>query len=600
LGRFRFSTQLRFALLLPALIALAAAAVPFWLSLSSTVERSAAKHLADTLVPLSNLLRPALALPPDALQSELQKITEETELRLTVITVDGLVQADSARTAEQVREMDNHGTRPEVATALTGATGTSSRRSSTTGKRYVYVARLLSDTEGTRYVVRLAQPLGELVAIRAYLARLVSAAAIAILLLSGLASWLIARHLFEPLAQLASAADQLNEGEGQYRVPVPDAPELARLALSLNRMADRVSKQLATSEAERHHLDDVLESMTDGVLVTDSTGLVVSTNPSLRRLFRVAQEPAGRLVLELTRQPQIDALVDSTLESGVSGEVQLEIAGHRPRTIVCACSPLSDREGVVLVARDITDSTRVHAMRRDFVANVSHELRTPLTAIRGYAETIRDGAIDDRGTAVRFVDRILLQCRRLQALLEDLLTLSRLENADVLPEPSRVDMAEILREAAELMTPQSIDKRVIVRIQADPVPEILGDPTGLERVCSNLLENAIKYNREGGEVVGRVYEEAGSVVLEVRDSGIGIPREAQSRVFERFYRVDQGRSRGEGGTGLGLAIVKHVAQLHDGRVEVESELGEGTQFRVVLPIHSTTQGAARSGAVARL
>lgn len=601
MGALRFSTQLRLTLLLPALIALAAAAIPFWISLSSAFERGTADQLNDSLTPISNLLRPSLQLPPEELQARVATTYAAIDLRLTVISEDGTVLADSARTESEVRAMDNHRERPEVLAAFASGNGASSRRSATTARRYAYVARLVEADDGRRYVVRLAEPLDELVALRTHLARLVTFAALAILVLSALVSGLLARRLFEPLAQLSAQADRLNEEESDYRIPLPEAPELAKLARSLNRMADRVTRQLSASEAERSHLDDVLESMTDGVLVTDRVGRVRSANPSLRRLFEIRAEPAGRMVLDLTRQPEIDALVENTLSSGASGQIQLEVGRHNPRTIVCTCSALSDGQGVVMLTRDITDSTRLHAMRRDFVANVSHELRTPLTAIRGYVETLRDGAIEDRATAVRFVDRILRQCRRLQALLDDLLTLSRLENADVAAELDQVDLAEILRDAAEMITPQSIEKRVIVRIEAEGVPAILGDPGGLERVCSNLLENAVKYNRPGGEVVGRVYREGDDLVLEVRDSGIGIPREAQSRVFERFYRVDKGRSRGEGGTGLGLAIVKHVAQLHDGRVEVESEPGEGTRFRVILPIGrgQGTRGPQRHGPASR-
>jgi len=598
--RLRFSTQLRLALLLPALVALAAAAIPFWISLSSAFERSTEEHLSGVVAPIAQLLTPELSLAPELLQARVRAISAETDVRLTVIAQGGLVLADSARTWGQVQAMDNHSGRPEIAAAWESGRGTSSRQSDTTGLRYIYVARTVTGTDGQSYVVRLAEPLSTLSTIRTYLARLVVAAAIAILLLSALVSSLVARRLFEPLSNLTTAADRLNDGEGNYRIPIPDSPELAKLAYAMNRMADRVSHQLATSEAERRHLDDVLESMADGVLVTDRRGTVRSANPRLRNLFDIHIEPAGRLVLELTRQPQIDELVDRTLSESTSGEVQLNIGGYRSRTVICAASPLSDGEGAVIVVRDITDSTRVHAMRRDFVANVSHELRTPLTAIRGYAETLRDGAIEDHGTAVRFVDRILRQCRRLQALLEDLLTLSRLENADVVGELVPVDVAEVMRDAAELVTSQSIEKKVVVRIDCDEVPTVLGNPTGLERICSNLLENAIKYNRPGGEVRGRVFRSGDEVVLEVSDTGIGIPLEAQERVFERFYRVDKGRARGEGGTGLGLAIVKHVAQLHDGRVEVTSEIGTGTTFRVHLPTPPSRTPKTAKSSVASL
>jgi two-component system phosphate regulon sensor histidine kinase PhoR len=255
----------------------------------------------------------------------------------------------------------------------------------------------------------------------------------------------------------------------------------------------------------------------------------------------------------------------------------------------------------VVVARDTTQATRLDEMRRDFVANVSHELKTPLSAIRAYAETLRDGALEDRPAAQRFVARILEQSRRLQALLDDLLTLSRLESLEERPRRERVDLLPILRRAVEVVEDAARGRGIEVRIEAPPgaaapVPPVLADREGLERLTTNLLENAVKYNREGGRVAirlsrtasGEAPGERGHAVLEVADTGIGIPEEALPRIFERFYRVDKGRARpeggGAGGTGLGLAIVKHVTQSAGGQVEVESELGAGTTFRVRLPL----------------
>jgi two-component system phosphate regulon sensor histidine kinase PhoR len=225
-------------------------------------------------------------------------------------------------------------------------------------------------------------------------------------------------------------------------------------------------------------------------------------------------------------------------------------------------------------------------MRRDFVANVSHELKTPLSAIRAYAETLRDGALEDKPAAERFVARMIEQSRRLQALLDDLLTLSRLENLEERPQPEPVDLMPILRRAVEVVEEPARARNVEVLLQepAAPPPPVWGDRESLERLATNLLDNAVKYNREGGRVAVTVEVGPPELVLEVADTGIGIPEESVPRLFERFYRVDKGRARDEGGTGLGLAIVKHVAQSGGGRVEVESELGVGTVFRVHLPL----------------
>jgi two-component system phosphate regulon sensor histidine kinase PhoR len=243
----------------------------------------------------------------------------------------------------------------------------------------------------------------------------------------------------------------------------------------------------------------------------------------------------------------------------------------------------------VVVARDTTELARLMEMRRDFVANVSHELKTPLSAIRGYAETLRDGALAEPATAARFTERILRQCRRLQALLDDLLTLSRLESLERTPPHEPVDLAAIVHRAVDLMSSAAGEKQVALSLAEPggprpPLPPVLGDAEGLERLVVNLLDNAVKYNRPGGEVAVRLAEEDGRALLEVADTGIGIPQEALLRIFERFYRVDKGRAREEGGTGLGLAIVKHVVQAHGGEIEVASRMGKGSTFRVHLPL----------------
>ena len=251
--------------------------------------------------------------------------------------------------------------------------------------------------------------------------------------------------------------------------------------------------------------------------------------------------------------------------------------------LALVASPLAGAAGAVVIARDLTEAERLNRVRRDFVANVSHELKTPLAAIRGYAETLADGAVDEPATALRFSQRILEQCRRLGDLLADLLTLSRLESHSEPRAARPVDLRDTLLEAAELVAAAAAAKSIAVEIEPGAAPVVEGDPDALLRLAANLLDNAVKYNRPQGFVRVRISERDGEALLEVADGGIGISPAHLGRIFERFYRVDSGRAREEGGTGLGLAIVKHVALAHGGRVEVESELGRGSTFRVVLP-----------------
>lgn len=361
--------------------------------------------------------------------------------------------------------------------------------------------------------------------------------------------------------------------------------DLDSLNKDVSRLAGRVEARLDDLAAERTHLLTVLDSLSEGVLVADARGRTLLVNPVWRVLFGVSGEVEGTTAIELTRQTAIDRMIAETLSSGQGTEIEIELSRGRSRTVILTSSPLTDGAGVVVLARDLTPFLRGGEIRRDFVANVSHELKTPLSAIRGFAETLNDGALEEPEAAGRFTRRILKQCGRLEALLTDLLTLSRLEHPATASGWIPVDLGALVEETIELMRDTIRDRGLEISVDIDRVGLFDGDAEALERLSINLLENAIKYNRPDGRVDVRLFEQDGTAVLEVADTGIGIPPASLERLFERFYRVDKGRSREEGGTGLGLAIVKHAAQLHGGKVEIESELGRGSTFRVLLPLH---------------
>jgi two-component system phosphate regulon sensor histidine kinase PhoR len=484
--------------------------------------------------------------------------------------------------------MENHAGRPEVQAALGSGRGSAVRRSATVGRTYVYAARTLTASGGRLFVLRLAQPLSQLETLTGSLAAALLLAVLAAGLVGLVLSLWLDRRLFRPLAGLITGASALASGRHDYRFELPDADELADLAVALNRLAATVQGQFAALRHERDHLQAILAGMSEGVLVVGGDGRAVLANPAFCRLFDLTGEVAGRSILELVRAPELDRLVRATLSQGEPRHAEIEVGSPERRTLQLGSTVLADlaggRTGAVVVARDTTEVARLMAMRRDFVANVSHELKTPLAAIRGYAETLRDGALGEPATAARFTERILRQCRRLQALLDDLLTLSRLESLEGSPPHEPVDLDALVRRVVDFMSSAAEEKQVRLAL-AEPAAslEIPGDAEGLERLVVNLLDNAIKYNRPGGEVAVRLAQGAGEALLEVSDTGIGIPQEALPRIFERFYRVDKGRSREEGGTGLGLAIVKHVAQAHGGQIEVESRVGKGSTFRARLP-----------------
>ena len=407
------------------------------------------------------------------------------------------------------------------------------------------------------------------------LAAVVTAAA----LLGGCAGWWLDLRFGRPLRRLRRRLEGMDTGadSAASRRPRP----VADLSAAIDQVTGSLGRQAAECESEREHLVEILESMSDGVLIADRDLRVEMVNPAFRALFELQDLEAERveanlsaLLIGFIEELEADGSITCERVETEAGRL-LEVRGRR----------LSGDRSVV-VAHDLTRQLRLNATIRDLVANVSHELRTPLAAIRGYAENLNEGAVEQPRVAGRFVDRILAQCRRLEALLEDLLALSRIERSEEVSAAevsSSVDLAALAGWAVETLQALAEERNVRIDFEPGSVPVISGSEEALETMLLNLLENAIKYNREGGSVSLGLSASDGEVLIEVADTGIGVPQRDLDRIFERFYRVDRGRSRTEGGTGLGLAIVKHAARLHGGRVEAESKVGRGSVFRVRLP-----------------
>lgn len=578
-----FSPKIRLALILPAAAVLAVAVPLAWTVFSSLLQAEVATQLLNTLPLVSGLLAEDLSREPEAMHTKIAGLARDEQFRVTIIDGSGKVLADSARTWSQVQGTDNHAQRAEVVRAREMGEGSSVRLSATTGLVYVYAAKTVVDSEGRLLFVRLAQPVQGLKALRRDLAMVIVAAMITAMVAIGAWLWWLQRQISQAVPELFESAQHLESGDFSYRIEVSSRTEFGRLSGFLNRIAAQAEDQIQELTTRSEHLLAVVLSMREGVLVTDAEGFTRLANPAFRRLFGISGAIDGLTPLEITRQTQLEDLIVNTLTTGEPQLADIEMEIPTTRTIAIATTSLGQEAGVVLVARDITEVVLLGQMRRDFVANVSHELKTPLTAIRGYAETLRYGDIDEPDTGIRFLDRILQQCTRLQALLADLLTLSRLESLEDRGERTVVHLDKLLEDCLGSIAPQAAEKEITLDVESQSMPSLDGDRDSLERLVINLLDNAVKYNRLGGSVKARLLPHDEEMTLEVADTGIGIPSHSLNRVFERFYRVDKGRSRDEGGTGLGLAIVKHVAQLHGGRVEVESHLGEGSIFRVHLP-----------------
>ncbi len=586
---FRLSPRLRFALVWPVLAAVGVAAPLLWFLITGPLEQETATLLLETVEILWPQAAAALDLEDAETQEAIRNLAAAGSIRITLIEDSGRVIAESSLAWDEVQGIESHAARPEVRAAFAGGGGTAIRRSRTTGLTYTYAAGSFTARDGRTYVLRLARPLEQVRFIRRNLAGALFLAVASASVLLGPISWWLNRELFRPLQQIIAGADRLAAGELDSRVAVPDAEELATLASGLNHLAGEVETLLRMLSTERDHLQEILASMSEGVLVIDAGGRVRLTNAVFRQLFALKDDdPVGRPVANLVDQPVLGELISAALEGRDALSAELDLA-EPSRNLSLLASPLPEEHGAVVVVRNVTLELRLAEARRDLVANVSHELKTPLTAIRGYAETLEDGALDEPPVARRFTRSILGQCARLEALLGDLLTLSRLDNQQQNPPAmAAVDLAELARDAVEVLAPRARKGEIELTLRAaEGLPAVIGDRDELERLLLNLIENAIKYNRPGGAVSVDLESDGPELVLEVRDTGIGIPEGALERIFERFYRVDKGRARDQGGTGLGLAIIKHVAQVHGGRVEVESRLGRGSLFRVRLPLDRT-------------
>lgn len=509
--------------------------------------------------------------------------------RVTLVRRDGRVVGDSDVPSSRLAAMENHASRPEVRAALAGRAGRDVRRSRTLGIPFLYVAAPARSPSGAgvppELVVRLAEPVTVLTALeRSRVGPMMLAAAIALLAALALASWIGGRQAAR-LRALEGVAARLGAGDPQARAPELPPDEVGRVGRALNLMAADLRERLDVLARERDERERILAHMTDGVALIDAAGAVVRMNHSMAAILGVPLPAApGTPFHEVVRAPELDELVEAARAEGRTCEGEVRLWSSHPRLVRATATPLETgpREALLLVLHDLSESEKLQRVRQDFVANVSHELRTPLTSLRGYAETLLEGGLDDAEHRERFVTIIRDQAVRLEALLDDLLSLAELERAGARLQLERFDLRELAARQVASFRHRAERAGLALELQPGTPCPITADRARIEQVVANLVDNAIKYTERGGIRVTLGADEAGAW-CEVRDTGAGIPPEDLPRIFERFYRVDKARSRAQGGTGLGLSIVKHIVALHDGEVSVSSTVGEGSAFRFTVP-----------------
>jgi two-component system phosphate regulon sensor histidine kinase PhoR len=529
-------------------------------------------------------------------------LSRTLDMRFTVILPSGKVIGDSHN---DPATMENHAYRPEIMEAYRGNIGIAERYSTTLHKKMKYLA-VPVNLDGTIVAVaRTSIPNVSIAAsLNAYYGKIILAF-FGMVAVASLFSFFLSRGIVLPIKDLEEGAQRFARGDLSTKIAViPDIDELRHLSTALNEMAVELDMRIKTITTQRNERGAILSSMSEGVIAVDASERVLAINAAAAELFSVKEHGvSGKLFGELVRSSAVQRFVRRVLENKTPLEEDIEYQtfdGERRRELVLQAHGTllfdSDNsvDGAVIVVSNVTRFRQLETMRKEFVANVSHELRTPLTAIKGFVETLQQGALDSKEEAMRFLGIIAAQVDRLGTLVDDLLTLARIEREEETRSITLLDspLMPVVTSALKDYSTQAASKNISVNLTGDESIRALLDAAMLEQAVGNLIDNAIKYSEPGSSVAVMVRSEGNEAVISVSDQGIGIPAEHLDRIFERFYRVDKARSRKAGGTGLGLSIVKHIASLHNGRVTVQSVPGRGSMFTIALPQQKTADGLA--------
>lgn len=552
------------------------------------------QHSASTVL---NLLEdPFKKNPDEQLLESLKTIAAQNETRITLIAQDGAVIVDSEREPET---MENHGDRAEVLQAKASGIGSSRRVSPTLGIPMMYLAMRAGDADSADGFVRVSVPLDSVEAEVESVQRLVIVTSVVVSLMSLALMFYILTRITQPLTRLTGAANAIADGDLQQTVDVPGGDELGTLGAAFNLMSQELSSRMTELNQASQELREstqllstVFGSMVEGVLAVDNEERILFANRAARTLLDFEdRDPVGLRIWECVRNETVQTVVRQAM-NGLERSVECELPRNEI-VVEIRSTPLTGeaKPGVVLVLHDVTELRRLGNLRREFVSNVSHELKTPLTIIQTAAETLLDGALEDTEYAKRFLNRINEQGARLHELIVDLLQLARVESGEHAFEFSNVAISPIISSVAEGLSAlaQSGQVDLLVEPVADEIL-VKADQSALRTILENLLTNGLKYTPAGGKVTVTWRKVDRHALIEVRDTGVGIPSEHHDRIFERFYRVDRARTREIGGTGLGLSIVKHLANVLEAEVTLESEVGSGSVFSLKIPLAVESPG----------
>ena len=535
----------------------------------------------------SRIIKYLLPLNEKSIDLACKEIGLVSETRITVVLPSGKVIGDSEK---DPRSMDNHSDRKEVREAIGGNIGNSIRFSRTLKQKMMYVAVPLVKGNKILGVLRASIPVTSVDNALKSIQRKIALGGLLIALLAAIISLFVARRISRPLEEIKKGAVRFAEGDLTHRLPAPDTEEMEALGEAMNQMAAQLDSRIKTAIRQKNELETVLSSMLEGVIAVDMDERIISINQVAARMFNV--EPGkfqGRSIQETIRVSGLQRFVKKALLSVESIEDDIVLNHNGERVLNIHSSPLQDakedRTGILVVINDVTKLRRLENVRRDFVANVSHEIKTPLTAIKGFVETLHDGTVEKPEDIERFFGIVIKHINRLDAIVEDLLTLSKIEKEDTVKEIrfETGSIKDVIETAIQICQAKADEKNITIDFSYEKEITARIDPVLLDQAMVNILDNAIKYSEKESTVYVECSSMEKEIIISIKDHGIGIAKKHLPRLFERFYRVDKARSRELGGTGLGLAIVKHIVQAHGGRITVESTPGQGTTFKIHLP-----------------
>jgi two-component system phosphate regulon sensor histidine kinase PhoR len=510
-----------------------------------------------------------------------KRFKQRTNHRVTVIAPDGRVLGESDRDAEG---MENHLNRPEIQQALLDGSGMSIRYSATLQYDLLYVAKLIKQDTAPVGVVRISVPLASVDAAVNALRFKIILVVLVLLTATGLFAIAQMDRIRRLTKQVNAFSRSLAGGAAGNKLYVDDAGEFSEIADSLNTMSNELLASIAANEAERRRLNEILRSMPDVLLVLEANGAIRLASAASAQYFGDAPL-VGKQVFEVIRVPQFLQLMDEARKSTAAIVGELTLGESDERHFSVRISPLYYRDdelsGFIVILHDITQLKKLEQIRKDFVANISHEIKTPITAIKGFADTLLEGALHDTEHAEKFLSIIKSNSERINSLVDDLMIISKIELGVVKIEKASVDVADVFEHVAAVLGPKAEEKKLYLKTELAPqLAALSADKDKLIQVLMNMVDNAIKFTEKGGVTLGATLEN-GRPCLYVLDTGIGILEKHLPRLGERFYRVDTGRSRKMGGTGLGLAIVKHLVKAHGWDLRIESAAEKWTKVSIL-------------------